>query len=74
MTPLEYFNFSSDSEGWSLQIPSLIHGDLVGVTGGALAEASIALSRTVEPSWVVTARHPFSKGPATTEARRRLQP
>ena len=48
MTPLEYFNVSSDSEGWSLQLPSQIHGAFGGVTGGALAAASVALSRTVD--------------------------
>ena len=54
MTPLEYFNVSSDNEGWNLRLPSQIHGAFGGVTGGALAAASIALSRTVEPTRVVT--------------------
>ena len=70
MTPLEYFNVSSDSEGWSLQLPSQIHGAFGGVTGGALAAASVALSRTVEPSRIVTGIDiHFLKGLATTEAR-----
>ena len=70
MTPLEYFNVSSDNEGWNLRLPSQIHGAFGGVTGGALAAASIALSRTVEPTRVVTGIDiHFLKGLATTEAR-----
>tara|TARA_Y100000590_G_scaffold378734_1_gene445903 strand:+ start:2408 stop:3199 length:792 start_codon:yes stop_codon:yes gene_type:complete len=70
MTPLEYFNFSSDGEGWDLHLPSEIHGAFGGVTGGALAAASIALSRTAEPTRLATGIDiHFLKGLATTQAR-----
>ena len=70
MTPLEYFNASSDSEGWALHLPKEIHGAFGGVTGGALAAASIALSRTVGPTRVATGIDiHFLRGLGTSEAR-----
>ena len=69
MTPLEYFNVSSDNEGWNLRLPSQIHGAFGGVTGGALAAASIAKPhRGANPVATGIDIH-FLKGLATTEAR-----
>ena len=69
MTPLEYFNVSSDSEGWNLRLPSQIHGAFGGVTGGALAARSIEVSTTAEPTRVFTGIDiHFLIGVATTEA------
>ena len=50
MTPLEYFEASSEGEAWHLHMPTEIHGAFGGVTGGALAAAAIAVARTVKPN------------------------
>ena len=69
MTPFEYFSVSSNNEGWSLHLPKEIHGAFGGVTGGALAAAAIALSRTVEPTRTVTGIDiHFLRGLSTTDA------
>jgi Acyl-CoA thioesterase len=69
MTPLEYFDASFRDDAWHLQLPTDIHGAFGGVTGGALAAASIALGRTVEPGRVAAGIDiHFLRGLSTTEA------
>ena len=70
MTPLEYFDASFRDDAWHLQLPTDIHGAFGGVTGGALAAASIALGRTVEPSRVAAGIDiHFLRGLSTTQAK-----
>ena len=69
MTPLEYFGASPNGDRWELRLPQDIHGAFGGVTGGALAAASVALGRTVAPDRVAAGVDiHFLRGLSTTGA------
>lgn len=69
MTPLEYLGASPKGDDWELSLPQDLHGAFGGVTGGALAAASVALGRTIAPDRVTTGVDiHFLRGLSTTEA------